>query len=591
MSLERKPVQIVEMDLDVCSRTYGSAPCTAALSAATPRKCFNTFATCQDTANFNKTTRTVRFGRNQSGLPKGTLVYPALQGVSTNPASINLGNDDRTGPLGKRARVTVDLLDFADSDLAEDPYQAERISGAAQFSGTGYVPRESGTFFGRQHARNPYYVGRALRVLDGYAGEALAAMRTRHYVITDRAGPDMAGRVRITAKDVLDLADNEKALCPTPNTGKLAVEIAGDDAAPVFGIEPAGTGDAEYAASGRLCIGSEIMTFTRAGDTFTVVRRGLDGTSAESHARGDLVQQCYRVENTAIHEVAQELLEDFAGIDSAFVPIADWEAEAIWLHGFELTATVAKPTGVAKLIGELAEHGAFWWWDDVAQEIRMRVNRPPAWNETLPALTDAAHLVEGSLGVSDLEDQRLTQLIFWHGQIDATGDANDGENYARAFVAVNDGGSANRHDQDRMREVFSRWLGPGNDSVAQAVARRLANRFEVTPRQVTFTLDAKDRAVLTPGDLFTLTTRALQDATGASVATQMQVISVEEHQPGHALRVTAITSSLLGRYGLITGNSRPDYSGSTAEQIAKGTYIVNSGTLLFSDGTGPYVTF
>lgn len=586
----RKPVQIVEIDIDYCTRTFGSAPCTAALSADVPRKCFNTFATCADTANFDKGTLTLRFARNQTGLPKGEVVYPALSKVSTNPIAINLGGiDNRTGPLGKRARVTVDLLDFKDNDTETDKYQSGRVDGTAQFSATGYNPADLGTFFGKLRRRFPYYVGRSLRVLDGYEGEAFAAMRTRHYVISEWEGPDMAGRVKITAKDILDLAENEKALCPKPNTGKLPEDIEADGF-PSFDLIPAGVGS-EYATAGRASIGSEIVGFTRSGDTVQITDRAMDGSEAASHSENDLFQQCFRVEDETIADVAEDLLTTYAGVSASFIPSADWDSEAEWMAAFKMTATIAKPTGVTKLLGELAQHGVFWWWDEVAQEVKMRANRPLGLGETAFALADGTEIVEGSLSVKDLHKQRLTQILFWHGQLNAAESATDGENYARALGTGNNGGNANQHNQDRFHEIFSRWLGSGNDSVASTVAGRLAIRLKDTPRQVDFILDAKDRENVAPADLVTITTRAIQDEIGQSLPTEMQITSVEEHKPGHALKVSAVTHRFSGRYGFVTETSRPDYGASSDAQKAKGTYIVDHATLQFSDGTSPYVAF
>jgi len=590
MTVSRAPVQIVEIDVDQCTRVFGTSPCTAALSADVPRKCYNSYATCRDPENFDKGTLTLRFSKNQTGLPKGLLVYPALQSVSTNPASINLGGiDSRTGPLGKRARVRVQLLDFTDSDTGTDIYQSERVSGAAQHSGVGYDPSR-GSYFGKWLARNPYYIGRALRVLDGYEGQALGDMRTRHYVITEWAGPDMSGRVTITAKDVLDLADNQKALCPTPNKGVLSTDI---EEGYGFGVDllPVGIGDAEYAAAGRAAIGSEVVSFTRSGDTVTLTARGLDGTEIKSHSADDLFQQCYRVDGVSIDMVAADLLENFAGIDPAFIPVADWADEAIWISGFMLSATIAKPTGVSKLIGELAELGVYWWWDDVAQEIRMRTNRPLAYGETLAEIADVRDIVEGSLAPSDLHDHRLTQVVFWHGQINATGSATDGANYARAYVAANDGGNPARYNQDRVHEIFCRWLGGGNDIVAGAVTERLAVRFEDTPREATFVLDAKDRNLVAPADLFEITTRVVQDETGDSLTRVMQVTAIEHNEPGHSTRVTAVTNQFLARYGYWLEDPQPDYDTASDDDVTWGAFWFDDGEADFGDGTGPYQYF
>lgn len=565
----------------------------------TVRKCYNTWATCrlagaERSTVFDTVTKTLRFAQNQNGLPKGTKIYPALAGpVSTNPASVNLGGiNEKVGALGKRARVTINFKDFTDSDIGLDKYQTERKTGTAQTDEGGYDPFQRGTFFGKLRQRFPYYEGRALRVLEGYEGEALASMRTRNYVISEWSGPDANGNVSITAKDVLDLADNKKALCPSPSRGKLEEDIEDDFLGDVTLI-PETIGD-EYAASGRISIGSEIMTFTRSGDTLTITERAVDGSEAASHSRNDLVQQCYHVSKQTIPAIAADLLENYAGINAAWLPTTDWADEADrWLASFNLTTTIAKPTGVTTLMGELSQFGVMFWWDDIAQEVKMRPNRPLEYNEVAPSLTDGKNVLAGSLSSEDMEDQRISRVILWHGNMDMSGFSDDGSNFARAFVAIDPEAETDmEYNQERTLEIFTRWLGtPGNDGIANAVATRLLNRYRTTPRQITFSVDIKDDASIDVASAITLTSRTLQDDTGASLPTEMQITALEEVLSGHRMQVTAQTFQFSGRYGNITENSRSDYTASTDEEKAKGTYIVDENILVFADGTGPYLMF
>jgi len=587
--MTREPIQIVEIDFDTCTQTYGSAPCTATLTASSVRKCFNTYFTCQDTANFTKGTQTLRFSKNQNGIPPGVLVYPSLVSVSTNPTQINLGGDKRLGSFGKRARVKITLQDFDDNDTGTDPYQAERVTGAAQFSGSGYKPEAFGTFWGRLRRRTPYYVGREIRILDGYVGETLAAMRSRAYVITEIDGPDLSGRVMISAKDVLDLADNDKALCPAVSEGKIETDITAAAYA-VVDLLPAGIG-ADYAASGRANIGSEIVEFTRATDTVTLTERGMDGTTAAAHSADDLFQQCYRAEGQTIESVAEDLLVNYAGIDASYISTTDWAEQGLWTSGLVLTGTIPKPTGVIKLMTELSDLGVTFWWDEVAQQIKMRATRPVTPDDVILSFTDTYDIKEGSLSNRDLTDQRVTQVIFWHGQIDATKSATSGENYARAFVSANDGGSTNEHNQDRQREIYCRWFGEGNDAAAGAIAERWANRFEEIPSEVTIVLDAKDRENVAVGNLVTITTRALQDEIGQSIETEAMITSVEENQPGHAIKVTVQTYSFSGRFGFWLEDPQPFYDTASAADLEFGAFWFNDTVATFTDGTGPYLYF
>lgn len=593
MTIKRELIQIVEMDIERCSLTYASAPCTAALGTTGVRKCFNCFANCQDPGNFTTSTETLRFALNVDGLPRNERIYPALAvPVTTNPAIINLGGvSDNTGPLGKRARVTVRLQDFTDSDIWFDRYQSERVDGTAQTDEGGYNPGKRGTFFAKLRKRFPYYVGRALRVLEGEVGQSLSAMRTRNYVISEWKGPDAAGNVSIVAKDILDLADNKKALAPVASTGKLASDVAATDLA-AFDLEPSGVG-ADYPSSGRASIGSEVVTFTRSIDTITLTGRALDGTTDAAHSSGDLFQEAFRVDGRTIAQVVRDLLRDYAGVDSSFIPFGDWQDEAArWLAGFDLTATITKPTGVTSLIGEISQLGVMFWWDDVNQKIRMRANRPLDLGEAAPGLSDSKTFIEKTIQNEDLHDERLSRVLLWHGQLDASGSATDGNNFRRVSIPIDAGAeSAEEYNQTQTKETFNRWLGSGNDSVADAVAARLLNRYRNTPQQITFTYDAKDEANVTLAGPVEITSRVLTDDTGAALAQQMQITSVEETVPGNRLRATAQSYQFDGRYGFITENGRSDYAASTDDEKAKGTYIVDEGTLVFGDGTGPYLMF
>lgn len=595
MSLKRKPLQIVEIDIDQCTRTYGSSPCTAVLGTDGVRKCYNTYLTCQDTANFNAGTLTLRFANNQTGLPKGTVIYPAMRGaVTTNPTEVTLGSvGDKLGSLGKRARVTVKLQDFKDSDIYTDPYRSERVDGTAQTDEGGYNPLDRGTFFGKLRARWPYYTGRAMRVLEGYEGEALGSMRTRHYIIHKWSGPDINGNVQIVAHDILYLADDKLAQVPAPSKGKIETAISDAVSLPTINLLPAGIGS-EYSASGRASIGSEIVTFTRSSDAVTITERGVDGSEAASHSADSVFQECYRTENATIPDTIADLLQNYASIDASFLPTTDWDDEADeWVIHWRLTRTIPKPVGVTKVLGEILQLGFLLWWDDIAQEIKFRVNRPLGVNETATEITDASNLIEGSLRNVELEDKRISRVLFWHGVLDYTDVAQSGEDYAKLLVSIDEEAEgANEHNEVRLHEIYNPWLGPdGDDQIARAVSVRTRNRYRNAPRQLMFDIDVKDEATVRIGDLLSVTTRALQDVTGNNQAVQMQVSSVEEIEPGHKLRIKAEEWDFEKRYGFITEGGRSDYAASTDAEKAKGTYIVDAGTLEFGDGSGPYLMF
>lgn len=584
----RRLVTLVEIDMDRCTRTYGVGLCAALLGTTGLVKCWNTFRTCQDKANFNKGTLTLRFGPNITGLPDEATIFPALASEPRIDASeINLsGIDARTTALGKRERVTIQLQDFTYHDTLIDPYRDERISGAAQADGIGYdVTR--GTFFGKLVARNPYYLGRPLRIRYGRVGDPLSSYTTRHYVMSEWSGPDAKGHVTITAKDILDLADNAKSVAPAASRGKPAADF--DASATSFALSPAGVG-AEYAASGYICIGREIMTFTRSGDVMTIAR-GQEGTTAQAHTTRDVVQQCLAYTNIAPCDAIEDLLTAYAGVDPAFIDLPAWQDENAANAGLTLTTIITRPTGVASLIGEICQLGSMVWWDNVAQEIRYRAVRPLLPGETITDWTDDAHFLTGSPDIDRDEAKRISQMQVWHGVLDYTDFSTDGTKFRAVAVTVNADAEDDRaYGDSRIQSIYTRWYGRvGNDTAALVLAERLASRYADTPLIFSATLDVKDKTAAVNGALVRVSSRIVQDGTGLAGPTVFQINRAAEG--GDRIEVKAEAFSLDGRYAYYMDDPEPDYSAASDAEKAFGAYYMDESIGVFSDGTGPYVYF
>lgn len=149
-----EPVTLVEIDRDVCTLTFGVAPCTA-----TGTKCYNTWKTCADRPNFAAGIQTLRFAKPRADLPLDLDAVPSVMSTSASPTELNVGDvDASSGPLGKRAQATITLQDHPTSDALLDPYVSERPGN----------PWERGTFWTKLKARWPTPKGRALRIVDGY---------------------------------------------------------------------------------------------------------------------------------------------------------------------------------------------------------------------------------------------------------------------------------------------------------------------------------------------------------------------------------------------------------------------------------------
>lgn len=577
-----EPIEIVELHMDYCSRTFGVGACTAALGGAVYRKCFNTWATCKLKSAFNKGTKVYAFVTNVSGLPLNGYI-PALKSVSARSGTVNIaGSDPRMDSLGVRGTVTATFTNFVDNDTVSDKYQAERRSGAAQLSGIGYDPSTLGTFWGRFKARNPNYAGRKLVVKQAYLDNGIITVANeRHFVITEFEGPDTNGVVTVKGKDILDLAGNTKAVAPKASRGFLNADI--DATATEITLLPAGVG-VEYAATGWAVIGSEIVSFDRTGDVMTI-GRGRRGTVVASHTVNDTVQETFSVRWARIDDVLYSLIVDYAGVPASWIPVAEWKAEVDrWGGQLELTADICKPEGVSTLIGEMAVLGISIWTDEIAQKIRLRINRPPDL-DVVKDLDDNRNVISGKQ--EDRDDDRLTRVSFWTVQIDPTKGVSK-DNFLRQRLLIDvDAESVDNYNGQRTKEIFNRWLNHGADNLVRILSRRLLNRFNKQPVHYEIKLDIKDDCELV--DVLRLSSRIATNDTGAIAPQLMQVIKREDDKPGHSIKITAQKFQFDGRYAYVTENSRPVYSASNAAQKARGAYFVDGGTLVFGDGTGPYV--
>lgn len=588
----REPIQYVEFDVDYCSLSYGLGACKAVLGSTGQIKCFNTFKTCQDTSNFTKGTKTLRFVNNRPNLPKGFIAYPCLQkdGVSAVTSTVNIaGGNSNYSAFGRRATVDINLYDFVDSDVYFDKYQKERVSGAAQYTGVGYNPKDRGTFFGRLKARFPYYYGRAIRVIDGYiqSNGTISIVQTRNYICTEIAGPDSNGTVTISGKDILALADDKKSVAPADSRGTLDRNIDGT-VGQSFSLLPEGIGT-EYPSFGLAKIGSELVSYTRSGDSITLTKRGRYNTNANSHSKDDTFQECLEYTNARVDDVIYDLLVNYGNIPASYCPTDEWEEEiTMWMASVKLNTVITSSTGVTQLIGELVELGISIWWDDINQKIRLQASHPFTDTE-VGSITDRDNAKDVSQ--EDNDDERITQIRFYSKQTDPTVDYKTVSNYDRVSIIIDtDAEGENGYNDTSIRTIYCRWLNTGALSTIKLICLRLLNRYNTAPRTFTVKLDAKDRAY-TLGSVVNLETYLLTDETGAIVPTQMQIYKRSESKSGHEITVYMQEFQYSGgRFGYIMPNTTTHiYDTATATERNTGMFICDGDTLLFSDGTRPYV--
>jgi hypothetical protein len=574
-----EPVSLVEIDREVCSLTFGVAPCPA---TGTP--CYNTWRTCAATTAYAPTTQTLRFVKPRADLPMSWDAVPSLVSTSASPTELNVGDvDASSGPLGKRAQANITLQDHPTSDIQLDPYVSTR----------GGNPFARGTFWTRLKARWPYYKGRKIRILDGYIGQALSAMQRREFLIDAIDGPDSRGRVTIKAVDPLRILDDKTSQAPKQSQGELSAAITAVQTT----LTVTGALLADYPVSGTLRIGSELMTYTGrtlSGGilTFTGITRGTDGSVAATHEIESRVQTCLRYTDVNAWEVAKGLIQAYAPSAYAFIDTAQWQAEADqWLDGFIVSGVVSEATGLNQLLAELCRDAQFFiWWDERQQKILLRALRPP---EGVPAAwNDDANIIAGSQSLQYRPDERISQIWYYYQPRDLSKKLDDEANYRKVRIRIDAESESDReYDEVAVTKIFSRWVR--TDAIVTAITTRLLNRYRDTPFYLTVSVDAKDNGVWT-ADIVDVTTRLITNADGLPLSQRYTIISAQETSPGSVVKYVLQSYSSGGgggtgggRYGYYMITSAPIFSAATDEQKLSGGWWAQSDGLM-PDGTPGY---
>jgi hypothetical protein len=550
----REIVQLVEIVQPLCGNVYGAAPCTASGPAA--ERCYNTRATCQDGSNYALgDPLRLFFSRGhvaEQGIDGAAYIIPSLVSVSTSPTRINLAgaNPDAQG-LGNRALCTITLADHQHTDRLVDPYLDGRTWDP--------LDRERGSFWSRWLVRNRYRQNIIVKVYEGYAGQTLAQMTVRQYFLQSIAGPSN-GRVTLKAKDVLAKIEERKAQAPIASPGELYAAIDASQTS----IEVAGALVSEYAASGTLRIGDELMTYSAVttsanGITFTITDRGSDGTTAAEHDAEASVQQCLRYTNKLFYTILQDLLETYGGIDSAYLDTAGWQSEIDdFLLAYRLSTLITEPTSVAQLVSELQEQSLVYvWWDERDALVKIKTIR--GIEAEPPVVSDSANIIAGSVSFQEMPRQRASQVWVWYGRDNFVRAVNDVKSYASLIVDADlESEGPEQYGEKSIRKIFARWLSTG--ALAETTASKIIRRYVDVPSQIKFRLDAKDRAYWI-GDVVAISHYLDVDAYGARRVRYWTITSAEEVVPGEIIEYHAEDTTLYGRIHYVMATGAPDYPG------------------------------
>lgn len=547
--------------------SVGVGHLATAEEATGTHKCFNTPSTCQVPEDYVDEPVTLRFAKPTAYLPKDIEAIPSITDVRLSPGTVSLGED-----LGQRATLTVNFEDHRHSDAGEgfDKYWRERP----------YDPYKTGTFWGKFRARQPYLLGRNIRLIQGKLGQALEDMDTRHYVMESFNGPTPDAQYSISAKDVLKLADGDRAQAPRISNGFLVGDIT--NVATSATLSPLGIGDLEYPASGYVAIGGkEICAFTRVGNVLTLTRAQY-GTEADSHKAQDRVQLCLQYTGQSPADIINDLLVNYAEVDPDFIPLSTWQDEVDTYLRRVYTALIAEPTSVSTLVSELIQQAALAvWWADNEQLIKLQVLRP--------VLTEAntftqENVLEGTLNTKEQPDRRISQVWTYFGQINPLKQVDDADNY-RSTAATVDLSSELNYGAPSIKKIFSRWIPAFGRPIALRLNDLQLGRFRVPPRMFSFHTLRESGSDVNLGTGYLIESWNLQDAQGLPVQAPIQVTrlnptdSTFEVEAQESLFATQDPEDLTNRTIIVDVNTYDFNLRSVHDTLYSGTSLDNTITI------------
>lgn len=594
----RIPVTLVQIDMDFCNLTYGNAPCSAAVGVTGSQKCFNTNASCQDRANYDRGTLTLTFSTGESDryFPVNNfLPFIKSKGgkaeVTTTSAEINpAGSDENKSPLGKRESVSINFIDAPYNDNLVDKYVDERS----------YNPSKSGSFWSKFLARNPFYNARGLRILEGFVGQSINDFLVRHYIIDTITPPNADGGVTVKASDIIRKIDLDKAEYPFIVECTIAQDVTtSQDFVVAFGKKSDFEITDSIVSYGYIRLNDEVISYSDITEdtaqgtiTFTGCVRGTYGTEISEHGIDDDVFRCARMQGKS-WQIAAWLLVNAGKIDSAFVPVSDWDSACDqWISEYEFDTLLIEPVPVNELVSELCLDSMFYiWWDAYANVLKIKPSQPP---ESTPIkLNDFEHILGDTL-VETVDDKaRVSQFRIYYNQRNVTEDREKIVSYRNAQWTVDEiSESTNQFGEAKIRDIYSRWIRNKNQSIT--LGYRYIGRFNRQVSTLSFDVDYKDKDIQV-GDIIDVKTRRIVDFNGEPQERRYEVVSKKQKEQGHIVSIKAQIFSYGGVVGLRYIRISPDdypqnYQDATQEQKDSGFWICDDNGKM-PDGTDGYRIF
>ncbi len=567
---ERTPCLVVEVDLDWIDGTSASP-----VAATNPDDslCYRTPATTAQ-GDLPVTFKTRRWMTStQRPIPELGAI-PCLNTATIAAEEVRVGRG-----VGFFGQATIDLIDFVDDDRREDPFYDDASRDA--------VDHSAGTYFGKLMARNPWWTGRKLRVIEGWATDGVwhaADAITHHYLIRDVQGPS-DGRLRITAAGPLQLLNLADLEAPAPSQGVLELDI--DETVAVARIADPVIAE-DYPGTGLIRIGDEVLLYARTGQDLALTRHRL-GTVADQHSAGDSIQLCLQYTDTPLVDIIADLLTTYGHVDPALLALDEWAQEqARWLTLYILGGVVSQPTKVMDVVQELLEASAcVLWWDDARGQVRIRAQRPSVASSGVWG--DRFHLL-GPPAVKRDMTERVSRTDVLIDMRSAAKDAKDSSTYRFRLLGIAQGEEATQNGDSKVRLIATRWISVAQEALAARASFQITSQLRDGRQTIVVEVAAKD-ANRQIGDVIDISSKDIVDRTGQPALTRGIVTKREAVKYGSRYRYT-IERSPFGvgsRFAFFTDSDCPEYSLAADWQRDPGAFFANADGSGFGPHDPPYL--
>lgn len=578
-------VQILELRQTRCAERFGTSPCTA---TGTP-KCFQTYNTCEDQANYNPTgqlswyftrpgdPRVITADQPSSNEVHGPAI-PILQTVSSRPTRLNLGAvRENESPFGLRGTISATLQDFEFRNQFGDFYASERTV-------RGSIGRLILAWLGEAVPQLQMYL------YTGRKGDALADMTVQRYDVTN-ISPPSGGVWTIEGMDLLARASRKKAEFPRATDLRLQQALGETDTViSVSGLE-SDVSDA-FGNDGYFYgrFGSEIIRYTGYSGSdgvwmLTGVVRGQLGTSTESHAVDAGFQRVGHYRSIQYWQLVYDLLTNHTTIPADVIPYADeWTNEGnTYLSSLAGTGTFSEPRPVEEICAEAMRDGMFsLWWDERAQKVKIKALRQPI--ETPREITERGGIV--SSAIKRTPDDRRTRVTIYYNRQNPAVSLTDSTNYATQRIRIDAEAESESYADGTVRNLVWYSALMRTDTNALLVQASFLQRYRQTPQYIELTLADKD-GDLGIGDVVQVTSYDVLDTLGNPVTDSWQIIEWEEADPGFAYRVLCQSFALFDRPAYIMPDSAPTFAAASGAEKVNACFMSDGD--LMPDGSAPYL--